>query len=348
MTPESQTQEIKDRGQIRNHSALRFDVSDASVQSLVMPGGLHRSEGIAFSPSGNVMAIATSDTNKVFLFRRNADGQFETAPYESISGPEARLKYPHDVTFARSGDHELLAVAQRGGTIAIYSKSGANDNYGPEPAFEICGPTTRLKYTDGVAFVPPNNDYLAACNLQTGTVCFYRKTSSSPLRFDLQPVFELRHRSIVQPDGLAFSRSGEWLALANHGKHSVSIFQRRHRNASPERVEYGPGPVTVIKDPGLHYPHSVAFSPETNHLVVTNAGANYFSAYAPTKGFWNMRWSQSPVARQIVGPDVLFREVNAQNKMEGGPKGIAIHQNTLAVCSPEYGVKIYSLRELNR
>ena len=43
--------------------------------------------------------------------------------------------------------------------------------------------------------------------------------------------------------------------------------------------------------------------------------------------------------------DDIFKEVNARNKMEGGPKGVAIHKNSLAVCSPEYGVKIYSFHE---
>ena len=28
--------------------------------------------------------------------------------------------------------------------------------------------------------------------------------------------------------------------------------------------------------------------------------------------------------------------------MEGGPKGIAINENSVAICSPEHGVKIYS------
>lgn len=346
MLPSLRTQTIADRIRLRNKSAIDFDLSDESVQTLAMPGGLFRSEGIAFSSSGKIIAIATSDTNTVFLFRRKADGQFETTPYWSISGPESRLNYPHDVSFALSGEHELLAVAQRGGSIAIYQKSKANENYGREPIFEICGPKTRLKYSDGVAFVPPDNDHLAACNLQTGRISFYRKTSSSPLCFDLQPVFELRHKSLANPDGLAFSRCGQWLAVANHGNHSVSIFQRRHRNASRDNLEYGPRPVTVIKDPGLRHPHSVTFSPETNHVVVTNAGANYFSVYAPIRGLLNVHWSQFPIAQKIVGPDSLFRRVNARNKMEGGPKGVAIHENSLAICSPEHGVKIYSYREL--
>jgi hypothetical protein len=60
-----------------------------------------------------------------------------------------------------------------------------------------------------------------------------------------------------------------------------------------------------------------------------------------------MRWVQSPVLQKAVGPDSLFKEVNARNKMEGGPKGIAIHKNKVALCSPEYGIKIYSFREGN-
>jgi hypothetical protein len=80
-------------------------------------------------------------------------------------------------------------------------------------------------------------------------------------------------------------------------------------------------------------------------LLSTNAGANYFSVYEPKKGFSKMRWSQSPVLQKIVGPDNIFQEVNACNKMEGGPKGVAIHKNRLALCSPEHGIKIYSFRE---
>ena len=334
--------QVVDRIRMRSGSYTQLDLSADSVQTLVIPGGVHRSEGIAFSSSGHIIAIATSDTNTVFLFRRGADRQFETTPYWTISGPESRLTYPHDVSFALSGEHELLAVAQRGGAIAIYQKDAANENYGLDPIFEICGSETRLKYSDGVAFVPPDNDHVAACNLETGSISFYRRTSSSPLCFDLRPVFELRHRSLVNPDGLAFSPCGQWLAAANHGNHSVSLFQRRHRIASSDGLKYGPRPVTVIRDPGLRHPHSVAFIPETNHLVVTNSGANYFSVYAPTRGLLNMRWSQSPITQKIVGPDKLFQAVNARNKMEGGPKGIAIHQNSLAICSPEHGVKIYS------
>ena len=324
-------------------SRVQIEGTD-SVRHLAPPNSLQRFEGIAFSSSGNTLGVATSDTNTVFLFRRQPDGRFEDAPYCAINGPGSRLNYPHDLAFSSSGDTEMLAVAQRAGSISIYQKHRTTDRYSIDPVFELRGPTTRLNYTDGVAFVPPDHQYLAACNLRTHTISFYRKIPGSRIVFEPEPVFELRHR-LFRPDGIAFSQGGEWLAVANHGNHTVGIYRRRPSIFSRRKIKYGRTPVTLIKDPGFRYPHSVAFTPGTNHLVVTNAGANYFSIYEPKRDGPEMRWSQSPVIRKIVGPDSIFQEVNARNKMEGGPKGVAIHKDTLALCSPEHGIKIYSLRE---
>jgi DNA-binding beta-propeller fold protein YncE len=335
---------LQDKNGSAGHSGVGIEATNSSVQNLAPPNNLQRFEGLAFSTSGNVLGVATSDTNTIFLFRKKPDGRFEETPYETINGPGSRLNYPHDLSFSLSGDTELLAVAQRAGSISIYEKNKASDNYSTDPVFEIRGPETRLNYTDGVAFVPPDNDYLAACNLKTSRIIFYHKTSGSSVGFTLEPVFELRH-GVFRPDGLAFSQCGEWLAVANHGNHTVSLYQRGKSFFSPGKLKYGPRPVTIIRDPGFRYPHSVAFTPDTNHLVVTNAGANYFSVYEPKRRFSKMRWSQSPVLQKIVGPDNIFQEVNARNKMEGGPKGVAIRGNSLAVCSPEHGIKIYSFRE---
>ena len=326
-------------------SGFEIEVSDDSIQCLAPPTSLQRFEGIAFSSSGNVLGVATSDTDTVFLFRRKANGLFEDKPYWSLDGPRSALNYPHDLSFSESGDSGLLAVAQRGGAIAIYEKDRANEIYGPDPVFEICGPKTKLNHSDGVAFVPPTNDHLAACNLITGSISFYRRTPVSPIAFKIEPVFELKHRSLVNPDGLAFSQCGKWLAVANHGNHSVSIFQRRSKILSGGKLKYGPEPVTIIKDSELRHPHSVAFTPKTSHLIVTNAGANYFCVYEPQSHNLKMSWSQSPVLQKTVGPDSIFKEVNARNKMEGGPKGIAIHQSSLAICSPEHGIKLYEIHE---
>jgi len=158
------------------------------------------------------------------------------------------------------------------------------------------------------------------------------------------PEFELTHPSVIHPDGLAFSKCGTWLAVANHGNNSVSIFSRRNKLLAMGKLRYGSEPISIIADERLRYPHSVAFT-QTNHLIVTNAGANYFSAYGPRVGRFRMHWNKAIPSQTSVGEDSVFQNVNAENKMEGGPKGLAIHGNNIAVCSPEFGIKIYTFRE---
>jgi hypothetical protein len=221
----------------------------------------------------------------------------------------------------------------------------SHETFGPDPAFEICGPRAGLAFSDGVAFVPPGDEYLAACNLTLGSVTFYRRVSVNLVVFEVTPEFELKHESLHHPDGLGFSRCGSWLAVANQGNHSVSIFRRRRSILSSGKIKYGPQPVMVLKDPAFRHPHSVAFTPLTDHLVVTNAGANFFSAYQPGSGYFGTRWAQSPCCKKAVASNADFRRTNDANAMEGGPKGIAVHQNQMAVCSPEIGIKIFSFRE---
>jgi DNA-binding beta-propeller fold protein YncE len=250
------------------------------------------------------LAIATASADTVLLFRRQPSGRFDSEPFDTLRGPESRLSYPHDVSFAPAAGGELLAVAQRRGSITIYNHDSVTGSFGPEPVFEISGAGSRLNFSDGVAFVPPLNDHLAACNLALGTISFYRKRSDSPLAFEQHPRFELSE-SLSDPDGLAFSASGEWLAVANHGNHSVSIFQRRNRGAAGDRVRFSAAPVAVIADTGFRYPHSVAFD-ASNHLFVTSAGANFFSVFAPTKLGDRMQWSPLPGGQQVVGSESGF------------------------------------------
>ncbi len=325
--------------------AIQIDADGSRVQHLVPPSAAQRFEGIAFSATGEILAVATADTDTVLLYRRGPAGRFEDSPFSTIGGPQSRLEYPHDLAFSVSGSAEILAVALRSGAVCIFRRDAGARDFGTAPVFEIRGPDAKLRFSDGVAFVPPDEAFLATCNVTNSKINFYRRTDGAAHGFGLRPVFRLKHASVQGPDGLAFSRCGTWLAIANHGNHTVGIYRRRRILLSKRKMKYGPKPVTVIRDPGLRYPHSVAFTPITNHLVVTSAGANYFSVYRPERSGYGTRWSETPVLRKILGPEDSFRQVNARNKMEGGPKGVAVHANELAVCGPEYGIRIYSLSE---
>ncbi len=321
---------------------IQIDSNPVSVQQILPQNRFGRFEGVGFSNSGKILAIATSESNAVLLFRRGTDGRFEDEPYQIIGG--SGLSYPHDVSFSHWNDGELLAVAQRGGAIAIYTRMDDSGFYSISPSFLIGGEQSKLSFSDGVAFLPPDDLYLAACNLERDSICFFRRVSLSPPVFEIAPELEFKHKSIYQPDGLCFSSCGQWLACANHGRQTVAIFRRTERMGNG--ISFERGPQAVIKDPQLRYPHSVGFTPVTNHVVVTNAGANYFAAYPLQRRRWfGARHSYSPELRIIVHDDDAFKAVNMSNKMEGGPKGVAITKDMLAVCSPQIGVKIYRFRE---
>jgi DNA-binding beta-propeller fold protein YncE len=250
-------------------------VFDIVEEQRIRPAGSdHRFEGIAFSPDGSLLAVATSESNAVFLYR-HASGRLAEEPFAAIAGPRSGLRYPHDVAFSTAGD--LMAVALRKEGITVYEKRG--EGFAPQPAFVIRGRRTRLNFSDGVQFVPPDGDSLAACNLASNSISFYRMLSRSPLVFELEPSFELKDDSLYEPDGLGFSSCGRWLAVANHGQGTVAIFER----APGGDLRYGPQPVALLRHRTLRYPHSVAFTPGTNHLFVTNAGANFFSVFGPTE-----------------------------------------------------------------
>jgi hypothetical protein len=321
----------------------QFHVDGSSPQRLLPRRG-QRFEGVAFSPSGMSLGVATADGNEVLLYRREAGGKFESSPYCSLGGSNSTLKYPHDVAFSRTGNTELLAVAHRAGKVAIYARSDEHDNFQPSPTCEIAGSDSGLDFSDAVTFVPPNDDYLAVCNLQTSALTFYARLSQAPEVFQTEPTFLLTHPSLNCPDGLAFSQCGTWLAVANHGNHTVTIFQRSHRIQTGNGLKFEREPITIIQDPQLRHPHSVAFTPR-GRLIVTSAGANFLSVYEPRKRSLSMGWSQLPSFQLITGLESSFRIINALNKMEGGPKGVAVHCGQLAVCSPEFGLKIFNFSE---
>jgi hypothetical protein len=318
--------------------------TEPQLVQCIPSSGDDRFENVAFSSSGRILGAANAGAGTVLLFRRKQDGLFEDKPYCSVDAPIPGLSYPHDISFAMYEDTELLAVTHRRGAIRFFQRDRANDYFDVNPAFEISGLKSTLGYSDGGAFVPPDHEYFAACNLKQGTVSFFRRTSQSSIRFGPAPEFVLNLGRGRHPDGLGFSQCGRWLASANHDNQSVDIFRRDDRKYSDGTLEYGPRPIVTLDDAQLHYPHSVAFS-KTNHLLVTNAGANYISVFEPESHSGETRWHQKRMLIKKIAPDEIFWKHNSQNRTEGGPKGVAVYDNHLAVCSPTIGLHIYAFQE---
>jgi len=311
---------------------MPFTISSTPLQQILPTKPAARFEGVAYSADGRVLAAATADTNAALLFRRGADGTFAEQPFCILEG----LAYPHDVAFADGALGDAIAVAQRHGALALFAR-GADGSYSARPVSEVSGAGSKLEWSDGVTFVP-GSAHVAACNLTAGAVTFYALRSRAPLAYASEPELVLTHPHMVHPDGLGFSADGRWLAVANHGGGTLTFFRRR----KGERLAFS-HPAT-LKHADLRYPHSVAFT-GGGHIAVTNAGANYLSVFRFSGGFLSRRPSLTPAAKVTINDDGEFREINAKDKTEGGPKGIAIHRDEIAVCSPQIGIKIFRFSE---
>ncbi len=307
-----------------------------------IPGVAHaRPEGVAFSGCGSFVAVAEAVGNRVSVHTRGGEGRpaRETC---RIEGPASGIDYPHDVDF--SPDGRLLAVAnRRGATLTFYaSRPGEAGRYGPEPAWTIKGRRARLAYSDGVKFVPPHGDWVAAANLAKSSISFYRRGWLRRSRFGPRPCFRLRgpQTRLNQPDGLSFSSNGSLLAVANHGAHTVTIYARGARS-----IEFGRVPVAELGTGAtrFRFPHSVAFSPDATHLAVSNAGARHVSIFrrATDDGGASTSWSEVPVLELEACDQARFDATNLTNHAEGGSKGIAFGNDCFGVCNEHFGLRVH-------
>ena len=315
------------------------------LQRIVTPERDLRMEGVAFREDGNVMATALSDGNAVLLYRKDVNGElFEELPYCRLVLDTDSLNYPHDIAFSLNDSGRYLAIALRSGGLAIYERAADGMNYHAKPIQVLDTKTSKLHYTDGVCFLPPNGEVMAVCNTATDELILFKQdVDNKEFSFNEWPIQAVWGDSIYHPDGIASTACGKYVAIANHHANNVAIFEVDSETSKLLRE-----PIQVITDPSLKYPHSVQFTPQYDHLLVTCAGVNYVNVYTVENSQQEKQLKWSGVASQhlYLGFDKLFAEVNSENEQEGGPKGISMSKDLLAICRAETGLTLYPFVEL--
>jgi len=316
------------------------------LQRISPPGEGLRIEGIAFSSDGNLIGTVLSEGNQACLYQRQKDSHnFENEPFCILGDGNIVLDYPHDIAFSPDSESEFLAVALRPGPVVFFQKIPGELEYNAEPVQVLQGPEVALNYSDGVAFAPPVGDVVAVCDLAGDKINFYQFNRDSTLPVNpVRPAYTITGAHINQPDGIAFSRCGRFLACTNHNENSITVFERSATDSKNRYVFR-----QKIVDETLIFPHSVQFSPEHAHLLVTCAGANYINVYHRTSKHEHKHdmelWSESADQQLLAGSKQAFNCSNSTNKMEGGPKGITMSKDFVAFCRPETGIEIYPYEE---
>jgi WD40 repeat protein len=299
-------------------------------------------EGVAFSPDGGVVAISHAADQRVSLFARDASGGWPERPTWQIDGERSGVDYPHDLDFSPDG-RRLVVANRQGRSITCYARlPGEELRFSSRPIWTLRGRRSGLGYCDGVKFVPPDGDFLAAVDLKHDRLTFHRKSRLFAGRFRRRPAFVLQgpETRLAKPDGLSFTPDGALLAVTNHGGGTVTVYARGSAGA------YGPAPVAEIGRGRLRYPHSVAFSPGGDHLAISDAGARRVSFWRREPGDdpATARWSESPVCEIEACDPVAFEAKNRAEPKEGGPKGIAFGDDCFAVCSAGLGLRVHGVR----
>ena len=241
---------------------------------------LVRPEAVAFTASGDLMAVANSAGHAITIYKKK-DGtatEYHNAPCSIIQTKEF-LNYVHDISFSPD-EKNLVAASREGHTLTLFERNTAYPYvFGPEPFWTFWGKDSGLGFPASVAF-DPSGDYLAVCNRANGRgISVYKKLPSSPGLFDPKPVQVITEEQLAQ-EGLAACHG---LAFSPDGKHLAVTHKRFHKNSKAQGVSglalfnWSPAAIEPLNPtPALFlaYPcaclHSLAFHPSGILLAVTN------------------------------------------------------------------------------
>jgi WD40 repeat protein len=308
---------------------------------------LNHPEGIAFSPSGDVVAIANAKANNV-LFYRTADCLSSALPQIRpafvLESKMAPLDYPHDVAFSPDGQH-LAVVSSRNNCIMIYKKNSHDEFFEEKPMARIAGKPNLLKIS--AVKYHPNGNCLAVCDVSGNKIALYRCHQDTYESIPFQ-LLTGKRKIIDRPDGVAFSSDGRLLAITSHGVHSALLYE-----ANGTGEGFHPNPVQILQGPDTHfcYTHSLSFHPRDNTLAVSSAGGTKTLALFQKTSDQAPLYSSAPLqVLEIYNPETI----HLQDKLpeEGGVKGVAFSPDghVIGVCVTDIGddqrcVIFYSIQE---
>lgn len=291
---------------------------------------INHPEGIAFSPSGNLVAIANAGGSNVLFFQASdcCSTGTKSQPVFVINGLDSPLKYPHDLDFTLDGEH--LAVACPGDNrVIIYKRNVQSGFYEEKPLAVIEGSKGGLLAISAVKYCP-NGNYLGVCDVAGYQIALYHYNGEN---YDSMPYQVIRAPSDIlkQPDGLGFSKDGKWLAVTSHGNHSVLIFERKFLSQ-----EYSNTPAEILKgeETLFTFTHSLCFHPIDDTLIVSSAGGRKtLSLFKKISELVPRYTSSAAQAIEIYNPETIYMQEFYPE--EGGVKGITISPDgkILGICA---------------
>jgi len=307
------------------NTSIPFTATEEILQALARLG---RTEDIKLSPDNRKLAIAGFAENKILLLdirlEQNQGGtSVRLTDYVELVSP--CLNRPHGLCFL---DDDTLVVANREGDVVVFKLPdffAGDRDYCPSSPDASIDPKWTFSPGSVTAYeTAPHVFKLLVCNNYAHHVSRHTlhihvdqiQVSSSEL---------LLTQGFQVPDGVATSHDRRWIAVSNHGTHSVDIFSNtvaleQDVQVVGQVVDHAVGQV-VGHMRGISYPHGLCFTPDDKHLLVADAGQPCIRIYA--RGDTSWAGERTPIASpQVMDTETFVR--GRYNPQEGGLKGIDI------------------------
>lgn len=286
----------------------------ASDEVLNVINSFERVEDIRFSPDNQRLAVAGYTKDRLLILNIKIILS-PSSPQITITDPleieSSSLKKPHGLFWV---NNETLIVTSRGGDTSIFRLPQSRPEENPlslDALLSLEPDGYKSSYTPGsVAVAKAGNNLIdiLTCNNYAHQVL---QTFVSIDDFSCLANSVLLECDLDIPDGIAISPDQRWLAVSNHGWHNVHVYENTaglNQNSKPQaRLQ------------GTNYPHGILFSPDSNCILVADAGAPFVNVYACKDDGW--RGDMAPEQRIQVMDNATFKR-GSYNPMEGGPKGI--------------------------
>ncbi|CRX39466.1 WD40 repeat domain-containing protein [Estrella lausannensis] len=295
---------------------------------------LNHPEGIAFSPSGDFIAVANARSNNILFYRifENDISKMTPEPAFIMKGHPA-FSYPHDLSFSPGGEH-LAIVSSYSNKITIHERDEVSGFYKSEAMAVIHGKKAGLRNAHTVKYNPAGNR-LAVCDVAGNSVALFKRSNNHYDEIPCQ-ILSLPLSLMDRPDGVAFSSDGSLLAATSHATHSVILFA----NDPTAADEYDPIPIQILhgEETGFHFTHSLAFHPFDHTLVVSSAAGKKTVAIFRRQPGEALSYPLIPSQiLEIYNP--LTYHMHVYEPEEGGVKGVAFSPSgkVLAILSTDHG-----------
>jgi DNA-binding beta-propeller fold protein YncE len=179
----------------------------------------HKPHGMAFSPCGNLLAIAYGAES---YYRRAIALFCMTRMGCELASVVETAKIPKGITFSPDGSC-LLVTFSDANSLAIFNLDRQNQTILPIPRQIIQGAQSKISRPEDVK-ISPDGSYCAVTNSDQNTVTFYPFDQNSNWITQNTPSCVLQNPTsqLCFPHGIAFSPDGCFLAITQFGQISAT------------------------------------------------------------------------------------------------------------------------------